>query len=136
MEQNAKLIHCCHIPLRWGDMDAYGHLNNTLYFRYCEEARVQALYAMGAEISATGISPVIINASCTFLKQIVYPDVLRIETYVSSPGRSSFETWYRMYSEKSPEVLVCEGQSKIVWIDHATEKSVALPDKIRQQIPT
>lgn len=35
-----QLLHTAHIPVRWGDMDSYGHVNNTLYFQYLEEARV------------------------------------------------------------------------------------------------
>jgi len=129
------LIHSLEMPLRWGDMDAYGHLNNTLYFRFCEEARVQALQAMGASLVGSGQEPVIINASCTFLRQVVYPDTLRVETHAGPAGRSSFMLFYQMYSEQQGE-LVCEGSSKVVWMDHATAKSTPLPEHIRQQLPS
>jgi acyl-CoA thioester hydrolase len=43
MEHRKKLVHVTHIPIRWGDMDAYGHVNNTVYFRYMEQARVEWL---------------------------------------------------------------------------------------------
>jgi len=67
MKEGAKLIHTTRMAVRWGDMDAYGHVNNTVYFRYFEQARCEWLEQMGFRVSPeepTG--PVIINASCTF----------------------------------------------------------------------
>lgn len=129
-----KLIFTCHIPVRWGDMDAYGHVNNTLYMRYMEETRVQALAAIGAQMDGNGIDPVIINTGCTFMQPVFYPDTLRIDCYARDPGRSSFMTHYEIFSEKQPDTPVSEGYAKVVWIDHKAGKSVPLPDNIRDQI--
>ena len=64
--------------VRWGDMDALGHVNNTLYFRYMEQARLEWLYALvGHDRPYEAPSgPLIVNASCTFLEPIVYPAAL------------------------------------------------------------
>lgn len=129
-----KLLYSCEIPVRWGDMDAYGHVNNAMYMRYLEEARVQLLAKMGAKMDGGGVDPVVINVGCTFMRPVVYPDTLRIDCFVSEPGRSSFMTLYKIYSESAPSQAVSEGYAKVVWMDHHTGKSVPLPHEIRQQI--
>ncbi|MDF2181193.1 thioesterase family protein [Neptuniibacter sp. CAU 1671] len=129
--EKGKLVYSCELAVRWGDMDAYGHVNNALYMRYLEEARVQLIAAMGVAMDPEGLAPVVINVGCTFLKAIVYPDTLRIDCYVEEPGRSSFMTRYKVFSSKDKVEPVAEGYAKVVWIDHRTEKSVPLPDKVR-----
>ena len=63
MEHKKKLIHVTKMPIRWGDMDAYGHVNNTVYFRYMEQARVEWVEEMKVQVRPGGDGPVIINAS-------------------------------------------------------------------------
>ena len=121
----------CVIPVRWGDMDAYGHVNNVTYMRYLEEARVQMLTSMGeGDIASSPAAPVVITVGCTYLRPLNYPDTLRIECGVSDPGRSSFMIHYRIHSEALAGVST-EGYSKIVWMDKASGKSVPLPDSVR-----
>jgi acyl-CoA thioester hydrolase len=129
-----KLIFSCEIPVRWGDMDSYGHVNNAMYMRYMEEARVQLLAKMGATMDGSGIDPVIINTGCTFMRPVVYPDTLRLDCFVSEPGRSSFMTRYEIYSASDTLNPVSNGYSKVVWMDHHSGKSVPLPDEIRAQL--
>ncbi|WP_293265682.1 acyl-CoA thioesterase [Neptunomonas sp.] len=131
---NKKLIYSCEIPVRWGDMDAYGHVNNAMYMRYLEEARVQLLAKMGATMDGSGIDPVVINVGCTFMSPVVYPATLRIDCYVSEPGRSSFMTLYDIYNTNDTTQAVSNGYAKVVWMDHHKGKSVPLPTKIRAQI--
>lgn len=133
-ESKGKLVYSCEIPVRWGDMDAYGHVNNALYMRYLEEARVQLIEKMDVEMDPNGLAPVVISVGCTFFKPVVYPDTVRIDCYVTDPGRSSFMTLYEVFSTRQPEQMVSEGFAKVVWIDHRTEKSVSLPDKVRDFI--
>ncbi|NVK43474.1 MAG: acyl-CoA thioesterase [Oceanospirillaceae bacterium] len=134
MSNNGKLMYSCTLPLRWGDMDAYGHVNNATYIRYLEEARVQMLAAMGAGLQTETRAPVIVNVGCTFLRQLTYPDAVRIDCYASAPGRSSFMIEYCLYAESDPAALAGEGYSKVVWIDRETNRSVPLPEAIRSQI--
>ncbi len=120
----------CGIPLRWGDMDAFGHVNNTLYLRYCEEARFQWLAHAGIELSAN-CYPVIVTASCTFKRPLVYPETVRVDCYAADPGNSSFMAYYRIYTGAEPKDPAAEAGSKIVWLD-GEGKSRPLPDKVRQ----
>ncbi|MBL8406664.1 MAG: acyl-CoA thioesterase, partial [Candidatus Accumulibacter sp.] len=73
MTHPRKLVQTSLIPIRWGDMDAYGHVNNTIYFRYMEQVRVEYLEKLGFRVMPRGSAPVIINASCTFLVPLNYP---------------------------------------------------------------
>jgi hypothetical protein len=57
MEHAEKLIHITKMPIRWGDMDAYGHVNNTVYFRYMEQARVEWIEAMAGVVRPGGDGP-------------------------------------------------------------------------------
>ena len=78
---------------------------------------------------ATG--PVIINAHCTFLKQLRYPGEIDVITYAGNPGRSSFEMLHEVRRIDDPDVLFAQGGVKVVWVDRQAEKSVALPDEVR-----
>lgn len=121
------------IPIRWGDMDAYGHVNNTIYFRYAEQARCEWLEKLGYKVAPEGIAPVIINAACTFLRPMNYPGTVELRMFAGAPGRSSLETYYEMRLA-GDETLYCEGSAKVVWMDSATGKSAPVPDPIRAML--
>src|SRR6187431_668627 len=70
----------CAIPVRWGDMDAYGHVNNTLYFRYFEEVRFKWLEEKGIPIKGA-THPVVVTIGCTFLRPLFYPENLRVDVF-------------------------------------------------------
>jgi acyl-CoA thioester hydrolase len=129
-----KLVHVEVMPIRWGDMDAMGHVNNTVYFRYMEQARISWFEAIGARRAVKGQGPVIVNASCTFIKQLVYPGNVEIKTYAGEPGRSSVETYLELRPSYDPDRIYAKGTAKVVWVNYAEEKSVPLPDSIRKLI--
>ncbi|ENO85916.1 acyl-CoA thioesterase, partial [Thauera aminoaromatica] len=111
--------------------DAYGHVNNTVYFRYFEQTRVEWLERMGSRVSVEEpVGPVIINASCTFLAPVNYPATVVIKMYAGDPGRSSVMTWYELFVD-GDERLYAEGAAKTVWMDMRTGKSAPIPDVVR-----
>jgi len=128
MEHPKKLVHTTSMPIRWGDMDAYGHVNNTVYFRYMEQARVEWIEALNVVVRPGGDGPVIINASCTFLKPMTYPGTVEVRTYVGHAGRSSVPTYVEMLIDGE---LYAEGAAKVVWMNTLTGKSVPIPDHVR-----
>jgi len=128
MEHYRKLVHTTSMPIRWGDMDAYGHVNNTVYFRYMEQARVEWLESLDAGVRPGADGPVIINASCTFLVPMTYPGTVEVRTYTGKPGRSSFMTHAEM---RIGDQLYAEGAAKVVWMDTRTGKSVPVPEALR-----
>ncbi len=135
MEHLRHPVHTTLIPVRWGDMDALGHVNNTVYFRYAEQARIEWLLSLGyPDIVAVEEGPVIINASCTFLKPITYPATVEVRTLIGKPGRSSLPTYYEMRVVGEDEVYA-EGAAKVVWWNPKTGKSLTLPDNLRVLYP-
>ena len=132
MSQDASTapFFSCEIPVRWGDMDAYGHVNNTLYFRYFEEARFMWMLEKGIPLKSD-THPVVVTIGCTFLRPIFHPETLRIDVYLSEQGRSSFMVTYKVYTSSQPDVPAAEGYSKVVWVSSTDGKSVPLPDPVR-----
>ena len=129
------LVHTVRMPIRWGDMDAMGHVNNTVYFRYIEQARIDWLAAIDCVPDpAKGSGVVIINAHCTFLRQLHYPGDIEVATYVGPIGRSSFETFQEIRRVDTPHVLVAHGGAKTVWTNYALGKSAPVPDEIRARL--
>jgi acyl-CoA thioester hydrolase len=126
-----KLVHQTTVQLRWGDMDAMGHINNTLYFRYMEIARLESIFSTGASTNLNGEGPVIVNAFCNFLRQLEYPGDVRITVYVAEPGRSSLDSYHTIERTDEPGVLYAEGGAKIVWTDFKARKSAPLPEWFR-----
>ena len=120
------------VPIRWGDMDAMGHVNNTVYFRYFEIVRIEWLYAVGGKFGPDGEGPVVVNAFCNFIKQLAYPGDVRVKHYIAQPGRTSVETYLTLERTDEPGVFYATGGAKTVWIDYKREKAVPLPDAVRE----
>lgn len=127
-----KLAYEMVIPIRWGDMDAMGHVNNTIYFRYFETVRLEWLSRLGAPAAPQGEGPVIVNAFCNFLRQLEYPGDLLARHYAANPGRSSFDTFMTLERTDQPGVVACEGGATVVWTDARIQKSVPLPEWLRR----
>lgn len=126
-----KLVHEITAQLRWGDMDAMGHINNTLYFRYMEMARLDWMFSVGAATDQDGEGVVIVNAFCNFLRQLEYPGTVRVATWVAEPGRSSFDSYHTIERTDEPGVLYAEGGARVVWTNFRARKSAPMPDWFR-----
>jgi len=129
MSERRKLLHTERIAIRWGDMDAMGHVNNTVYFRYMEQARIGWFEALVPEAQAwktTGI--VIVNASCNFRRPINYPGTVEVKVFVGAPGGSSVPTFYELSIEGE---IYADGAATVVFIDMQQQKPVRIPEAIR-----
>ena len=130
--QSGMLVHTSLVPIRWGDMDAYHHVNNTVYFRYMEQARVEYLASIGYSIQPKGTAPVIINTACTFLVPLIYPGMVEVRMFFGQPGRSSIQSIYEIRVE-GDDTLYATGEAKIVWMDVASGKSTPIPEDLRER---
>jgi acyl-CoA thioester hydrolase len=127
-----KLVHTERIAIRWGDMDAMGHVNNTVYFRYMEQARIgwfEALVPPEEAWKGTGI--VIANASCNFKRPINYPGTVEVRVLVGPPGGSSVPTFYELLVD---DALYADGEATVVFIDVETQKPMRIPQTIREAL--
>ncbi|MEO6408952.1 MAG: acyl-CoA thioesterase [Burkholderiaceae bacterium] len=134
LPEHKKLTHEMVIPIRWGDMDPMGHVNNTLYFRYFEIIRIDWFQRIGCAPNPAGQGPVIVNAFCNFIKQLEYPGDIVARHYVAEPGRSSFETYITLERSDQPGTPYAQGGARTVWIDFPQQKSAPLPTWLRALI--
>ena len=132
LPENKRLCFEMLIPIRWGDMDAMGHVNNTIYFRYMESLRIEWFNSIGCVPSMSATGPIIINAFCSFIRQLEYPGEVLAKHYVANPGRTSFDTYLTLERTDQPGVIYSEGGAKTVWVDFPKQKSVPLPDWVRK----
>ena len=134
MSSSRKLVHTERIPIRWGDLDAMGHVNNTVYFRYMEQARIGWFDALVPEDEAwktTGI--VIANASCNFKRPINYPGTVEVKVSIGALGGSSVPTFYELRVDEDPKVYA-DGEATVVFIDMKSQRATRIPEDIRARL--
>ena len=135
MAEERRLAHVERIPIRWGDMDAMGHVNNTVYFRYMEQARISWIETWG--VGTTGNhaeGPVIANASCQFRRPLKYPGSVEVRVFAGGIGRSSLPTYYEIRRTDDAQTVYATGDALFVWISNATGKPAAFPDTVRRRL--
>ena len=121
------------IPVAWGDMDAFGHVNNVQYMRYFETARVKYFdNMMIGDDSKSPVKPVLASLTANFKAPVVYPDTLTVKIGVTKMGNSSMNMCCEMYNQNGN--LVLEAFCTIVSFDFVLQKPVGIPDKVRAYI--
>lgn len=118
----------------WGDLDLFGHVNNVVYFRYFQAARIAYFDKIGLMQMhrTTGKGPILHSTDCRFLKELSYPDMVTIGATISSMRDRSFVMDYAVESDQVG--LVATGSSVIVTLDFKTKQKIAIPEPIRQEI--
>ena len=123
------------LAVRWGDMDAMGHVNNAAFFTYCESARMS--YFAAIEIDRWREDgrhgPAVVSASCNFRRQVHYPATLEVGARATEIGRKSFTLEYAIRQAGSDE-LVADGHSVVVWVDYSAGKAIPLPEALKERI--
>ncbi len=115
----------------WGDMDAFGHVNNTVYFRYFEDGRIAYFDRIGitASLEQLKTGPILAKALCNFRLPLDYPDRIHIATRSRIVSAKTFNMEYVVFSEKY-EAIAAEGEGLIVYYDYANGKSCEIPETI------
>lgn len=132
--EDRKVVHEMRIPIRWGDMDAYAHVNNTVYFRYMEQARVEWITSLGYAVALGEESMLMINGFCNFYQQLSYPGELILNTSIGAIGRSSIDVYTSMSLTTEPEVIAAIGGATMVWVDLKTNKSAPWPQHVLDKL--
>ncbi|QOJ00535.1 MAG: acyl-CoA thioesterase [Phycisphaeraceae bacterium] len=122
-------------PVAWGEMDALGHVNNAVYFRYMESARVAFLLAAGIDRlrHADGVGVILQSAQCRFRRPVRYPDTLSITSVVESIGDDRFTLAHEMTSRSLGEVAAI-GSGVIVAYDYTRGVKAPLPPAWRSAL--
>jgi acyl-CoA thioester hydrolase len=129
------------LPVSWGDMDAFQHVNSTRFFRYFEEARIAwfertGLFDLGRDVFADGVrgvAPVVAHTACRFHAPLRYPDEVRVGAKVVRVGVHSFEMEYRVVSV-AMHALAASGTAVIVAFDFDAEAKAELPEAWRRAL--
>ena len=123
------------IPVAWGDMDALGHVNNTVYFRYFETARISgfAELGLGRVERSDGLGPILHSASCRFRIPLTHPDTVTVGARIGEVGEDRFVMLYRAVSHRHGAVAA-DGESLIVVFDYATSSKATVPEDLRAQL--
>lgn len=123
------------IPVWWGDQDAFGHVNNTVFFRWFETARIAYTGRLGLpEMYRTRrIGPILAAVSCNFRRQVRFPDTVRVGARIERIGRTSLTMAHAAFS-RSQAATVADGTSTVVLFDYASDAPVPIPDDLRARI--
>jgi acyl-CoA thioester hydrolase len=120
-----------HHPLRWGDLDVMGHLNNTLYFRLLEETRIQWFAALNLPTHNASHGPILARIDCDFVKPMLYPNTAVIKQSVVKLGNASLQHECTIETAAQPGVVYARSTSVVVWMDYVAGKSAPWPQNIR-----
>jgi len=126
-----RLLHSLRMQVRWGDMDALGHVNNAEYLRYFEQSRIEWLEGHGYAVAGVGTGPILAKVSVTYLKPVVYPTEIEIRLYAGHVGNSSFTLLSEIVNGRDASERFTTGEFVTVWMDYDAGKSVPVPDRLR-----
>jgi acyl-CoA thioester hydrolase len=123
------------IPVAWGEMDAFGHVNNIIYFRYFESARIAYFDHVGydALMKEEGLGPILAATSCRYRLPLTFPDTVSVGARVASVGTDRFRMEYRVVSHQHQKPAA-EGDGDVVSYDYRKGAKAPLPDAVRLRI--
>lgn len=123
------------IPVAWGEMDSLRHVNNIVYFRYFESARMAYFLKLDiwTYMNETGIGPILASTQCKFKIPLTYPDTVSVGTKISGLAADRFVMKYVAVSHEH-ERVAAEGEGLIVSYDYRALKKAPLPHEIRERI--
>ena len=123
------------LPVVWGEMDAYGHVNNIIYFRYFESVRIAYFTRMEfmAYKNQTGIGPILARTGCRFKIPLSYPDQVEVGARVPSIDSDRFTMEYKIISQNH-QAVAATGDGLIVCFNYLENKKVPLPEDLIKKI--
>lgn len=130
------------IPVLWGDMDDFGHVNNIIYLKWCETSRVELfrkvwdLKSLKMEdiLSEEGMGPILANFNMNYRIPVQYPDLITVKTRVTSIGNTSFGISHELYSKANGENIVANGESVVVMINYKLGEKIAIDEDNRSKL--
>lgn len=121
------------LEVRWGEMDAFKHVNNAVYFKYFEAARIVALERAGLFEAPGSVHPVLASTSCRFKAPLTYPDVIHVGVRIKELGSDRWVSEHAIVSERLQRI-VATGEAEAVMWDHVTQAKVAIPELWHQAL--
>jgi len=123
------------VPVAWGEMDAFGHVNNIVYFRYFETARIAYFERLDVPefLARDPVGPILAETSCRFRAALSYPDTVWVGARVESVGEDRFVMRYAVLSRRLGR-LAAEGEGILVCFDYRQNKKAPVPERLRGRI--
>lgn len=123
------------IPVAWGEMDSFQHVNNIVYFRYFESARILYSEKLGLHKmkDETGIGPILGSTSCKYKLPLTYPDTVSVGAKITAIESDRFWMKYAVVSHRHRRVAA-EGDGLVVMYDYRAGRKVAIPEEIKKRI--
>ena len=126
--------HVTAVTVRWNDLDSLGHVNNSVYFTYIEQARLHWFHeTLNYTLDTTQQGPVVASAQCDFKRAIHYPDTVLIDTHVTTVRTRSFTLHHTLRSNHTQKIHA-EADIVLVWVDYPQNKAIHLPNDLLQQL--
>jgi len=125
------------VPVAWGEMDSFQHVNNVVYFRYFENARIVYSDKLGLHKykERTGIGPILGSTSCKFKYPLTYPDTVSVGAKIVNIADDRYMMAYVVVSHRHGKIAA-EGEAVIVMYDYREGKKTAIPDELRRMMMT
>ena len=122
------------MPVAWGHLDAFGHVNNTVYFRFFEDARIACFARIGLDVlmSETKVGPILARTGCVFRRPLGFPDTVTACARIEDVGVDRFTMIYAVFSDAHG--LAAHGDGRIVMLDYAAGSKVPIPKAVRVAI--
>ena len=119
----------------WGEMDAYEHVNNVVYFRYFENARLEYLARLDwfNFEKETGVGPIVSATQARFRRPLTYPDTIAIGARLLSLEEDRLHLEHRIISRAQADVAT-EGQGTIVTYHYVRREKVPVPEELKRRI--
>ena len=120
------------MPVRWRDLDAFNHVNNSKYLSYLEEARLHWMLGVPGQGLDDDVAPVVAAAHLNYRRPIEWPKQVRITLFVERLGNTSLTVGHRIVDAEDADSLYCDGHVVMVWIDRQTGQAAPLPSAVRE----
>ena len=119
------------LTLRWRDLDAFNHVNNSTYLTYLEEARLHWLSRIAADWDRGDVTPLLAATHLNYRRQLKWPGEINVQLFAERLGNTSLTLAYRIVEHDDDAVVYCDGNCVMLWSDPATGRPVPLPAAIR-----
>ena len=130
------------IPVLWGDMDSFGHVNNIIYLKWCETSRVELFcgiwnldaLSMKKILDEEGIGPILANFNMNYRTPVISPDTICVKTRIKKIGNTSFGIEHQLTSKNNGSKVVADADSVVVMVNYKTGEKVQLDSENRKKL--